>query len=103
MYNNIVYKLFPESANAEAESSDALVDIVRSLSPKERHDSLSRTADGDLLSKAVEALRCQVTNTTKKLHAKQGLDSSRAFLSTVIALSTLPTASVIAALDEHRR
>jgi hypothetical protein len=91
MYNNIVYKLFPESADAEAESSDALVDVVRSPSPKERHDSLSRTADGDLLSKAVEALRCQVTNTTKKLHAKQGPDSSRAFLSTVTALSTLPT------------
>jgi hypothetical protein len=59
---------------------------VRSPSPKERHDSLSRTADGDLLSKAVEALRCQVTNTTKMLHAEQGPDSSRAFLSTVTAL-----------------
>jgi hypothetical protein len=35
----------------------------------------SRTADGDLLSEAVEALRCQVTNTTNKLHAKRGPDS----------------------------
>jgi len=91
MYNDMVYKLFPDSPDVEAESSDALVPVVRSLSPNEDHNSPSRTAYGDLLSRAVEALRCQVTNTTNKLHAKQGLDSSRAFLSTLSALRKLPT------------
>jgi hypothetical protein len=65
--------------------------VVRPLTPKEKHDSLGRIAYGDLLSKVVEALQCQVTNITKKLHAKQGPDSSRAFLFTITALSTLPT------------
>jgi hypothetical protein len=91
IYNNIVHKLFPDSPDVDAASSDALVPVVRSSSPKEKHDSLGRTAYRDLLSKAVEALRCQVTNTTNKLYAEQGPDSSRAFLSTVTALSTLPT------------
>jgi hypothetical protein len=91
MYNDMVHELFPDSPDVDAESSDALVPVVRPSSPKENHDYLSRTAHGDLLSKAVEALRCQVTNTTNKLHTKQGPDSSRAFLSTITALSTLPT------------
>ena len=64
--------------------------IIRLLSPKEKHDALGRTAYGDLLSKAVEALRYQVTNTTNRLHTEQGPDSSRAFLFVVIALFTLP-------------
>lgn len=91
IYNDMVHELFPDSPDVDAESSDCLVPVVRPSSPKEKHDCLSRTAHGDLLSKAVEALRCQVTNTTNKLHTKQGPDSSRAFLSTVTALSTLPT------------
>jgi hypothetical protein len=91
MYNDMVHELFPDSPDVDAESSDALVPVVRPSSPKEKHDSLGRTAYGDLLSKAVEALRCQVTNTTNRLHTEQGPDSSRAFLSTVTALSTLPT------------
>jgi hypothetical protein len=57
IYNNIVYKLFPNSPDVDTESSDALVPIVRSSSSKEKHNSLSRTAYRDLLSKAVEALR----------------------------------------------
>jgi hypothetical protein len=86
----MVYELFPDLPDVEAESSDALVPVVRSPSPKERRDPPSRS-DGDLLSKAVEVLRCQVTNTTNKLHAEHGPDSSRAFLSTLSALCTLPT------------
>ena len=39
----------------------------------------------------MEALRCQVTNTTNKLHAEHSPDSSRAFLFTLSALYTLPT------------
>jgi hypothetical protein len=70
MYNDMVYELFPDSLDVDAESSNALVLVVRLSSPKEKHDSLSRTAYGDLLSKAVEALRCQVTNITNKLYAK---------------------------------
>ena len=88
--NDMVYELFPDLPGVEAESSDALVPVVRSPSPKERRDPRSRS-DGDLLSEAVEALRCQVTNTTNKLHAEHGPDSSRAFLSTLSALCTLPT------------
>jgi hypothetical protein len=57
MYNNIVYKLFPDSPDVEAKSSDALMLIVRSLSLNEDYDSPSKTAYRDLLSKAVEALR----------------------------------------------
>ena len=91
MYNDTVHDLFPDSLDVEAESSDALVPVVRLPSPKEKHDSPSRTAYRDLLSKAMEALRCQVTNITNKLHAKQGPDSLRAFLSTLSALCTLPT------------
>jgi hypothetical protein len=90
MYNGMVHELFPDS-DVEAESSDALVLVVRPPSPKEKHESPSRTADGDLLSEAVEALRCQVTNITNKLYAEHGPDSSRAFLSTLSALCTLPT------------
>jgi hypothetical protein len=91
MYNDMVHELFLDSPDVEAESSDALVPVVRSPSPNEDHDSPSRTAHGDLLSRAVEALRCQVTNITNKLYAKQGPDSSRAFLSTLSALCKLPT------------
>jgi hypothetical protein len=91
MYNDIVHELFPDSPNVDAESSDVLVLVVRPSSPKEKHDAFSRTAYKDLLSKAIKALRCQVTNTTNKLYTKQGPDSSRAFLFTVTALSTLPT------------
>lgn len=86
----MVYELFPDLPDVEAEFSDALVPVVRSPSPKERRDLPSRS-DGDLLSEAVEALYYQVTNTTNKLHAKYGPDSSRAFLSTLSALYTLPT------------
>jgi hypothetical protein len=53
MYDT-VYDLFPDSPEVEAESSDALVPVVRSLSPNEEHDSCSRTAHGDLLIRAVE-------------------------------------------------
>ena len=56
IYNDIVYELFPDSPDVDTESSDTLVPIVRLLSPKEKHDSLSRTAYRDLLSKAIEAL-----------------------------------------------
>jgi hypothetical protein len=70
IYNNIVHKLFPDSPDIDAEYLDALVPIVRPLSPKEKHNALSRTAYRDLLSKAVEALRCQVTNTTNRLYTK---------------------------------
>lgn len=89
-YNNIVYKLFPDLPDVEAESSDALVPVVRSPSPKERRNPPSRS-DRDLLSEAIEALHCQVTNITNKLYTKHGPDSSRAFLSTLSALYTLPT------------
>jgi hypothetical protein len=58
MYNDIVYKLFPDSPDVEAESLNALVPVVRSLSPNEDYNSPSRTAHRDLLSRAVEALRC---------------------------------------------
>ncbi|RDL30348.1 uncharacterized protein BP5553_10226 [Venustampulla echinocandica] len=87
----IVHELFPDLPEVDAESSDALVPALRSPWPKEKHSSHSETAYRDLLSKAVEALRCLVANTTKKLHAEQGPDSSRAFLSSVTALSMLPT------------
>jgi hypothetical protein len=66
--------------------SDALVPLVRSRSAKDEHAPPSRTARGDLLGEAMEALCCQVTNTTNK-HSP---DSPRAFLTTVSALSTLP-------------
>jgi hypothetical protein len=73
LYNDMVYELFPDLPDVEAESSDALVPVVRSPSPKEKRDPPSRS-DGDLLSEAVEAFRCQVTNTTNKLHAEHGPD-----------------------------
>jgi hypothetical protein len=57
IYNNIVHKLFPDSPDIDTESSDTLVPVVRLLSPKEKHDSLGRTAYRDLLSKAIEALQ----------------------------------------------
>jgi hypothetical protein len=91
MYNDIVYELFPDLLDIEAKSSDTLVLVIRSPSPSENHDSLNRTAYKDLLSKAIEALHYQVTNTINKLHAKQGLDSSRAFLSTLSTLYKLLT------------
>jgi hypothetical protein len=56
IYNNIVYELFPDSLDVDTKSLDALVPVVRLLSPKEEDDSLSRTAYRDLLSKAIEAL-----------------------------------------------
>jgi hypothetical protein len=58
MYHNIVHELFPDSSDVEAESSDALVPVMSSPSPREEHDSLHRIAYKDLLIKAVEALRC---------------------------------------------
>jgi hypothetical protein len=57
IYNNIVYKLFPDLLDVNAKSLDALVPIVRPLSPREKYNPLNRTAYKDLLSKAVEALR----------------------------------------------
>ncbi len=56
IYNNIVYKLFPNSLDIDAESLDTLVPVVRLLSPKEKHNALSRIAYRDLLSKAIKAL-----------------------------------------------
>jgi hypothetical protein len=56
IYNNMVHELFPDLLDVDTESSDALVPIVRLLSPKEKHNSLGRIACGDLLSKAVKAL-----------------------------------------------
>jgi hypothetical protein len=56
-YNNMVYELFLDLPDVEAESSDTLVPVVRSPSPNERRDPPSRS-DGDLLSDAMEALRC---------------------------------------------
>jgi hypothetical protein len=58
MYNDMVHELFPDSLDVDAESSNALMPIVRPSSLKEKHDALGRTAYKDLLSKAVEALRC---------------------------------------------
>lgn len=63
--------------------------VIGSPSPNEKHDS-RETAYGDMLSSAIEALRSQVTNTTYKLHAQQGPGSSRAFLSSLSTLYTLP-------------
>jgi hypothetical protein len=51
----MVYKLFLDLPDVEAESSDALVPIVRSPSLKERRDPPSRS-NRDLLSEAIEAL-----------------------------------------------
>ena len=87
----MVHGLFPDSPNVDAKSSDTIVPVVRSLSLNNEHDSPSRTAYGDLLNRALEALYYQVTNTTNKLYVKQRLDSSRAFLSTLSALYILPT------------
>ena len=56
IYNNIVYKLFPDSLDVNTKSSDTLVPVVRPLSLREKHNPLSRTAYRDLLSKAVKAL-----------------------------------------------
>jgi hypothetical protein len=70
MYNDIIHEIFPDSPDVDAESSDALVPMVRPSSPKEKHDALGRTAYRDLLSKAMEALRCQVTNITNRLYTK---------------------------------
>jgi hypothetical protein len=91
IYNNMVHKLFFNLPDVKAESSDALVPVVRLPSPNEKHDSRSRTAHKNLLSRAVEALCCQVINITNKLYAKQGPDSSKAFLFTLFALCNLPT------------
>jgi hypothetical protein len=46
MYNDMVHELFPDSPDVDAESSDALVPVVRPSRPKEKHNSLSRTAYG---------------------------------------------------------
>jgi hypothetical protein len=91
IYNNMVYKLFPDSPDVEAESLDTWVLVIRPPSPNEKPDSRSTTAYGDLLSGIVEAFRCQLTNTTNKLHAEQGPESSRAFLSSVSALCSSTT------------
>lgn len=56
IYNNIVYKLFPDSLDVDTESLATLVLIVRLLSLKEKYNCLSRMAYRDLLSKAVKAL-----------------------------------------------
>jgi hypothetical protein len=53
----MIYELFPDSLNIEAESSDTLVPVVRSLSLNEDYDPLNKTAYKDLLSRAIEALR----------------------------------------------
>jgi hypothetical protein len=66
----MVHELFPDSLDVDVKSLNALVPVVRPSSLKEKHDCLSRTAYRDLLSKAIEALRCQVTNITNKLYAK---------------------------------
>jgi hypothetical protein len=58
MYNDMVYKLFPDSPNVEAESLDAWVPVARPLSPNEKPDSRSTTAYRDLLGGIVEAFRC---------------------------------------------
>lgn len=65
--------------------------VIRPPSPNEKPDSRSTKAYGDLLSGIVEAFRCQLTNTTNKLHAEQGPESSRAFLSSVSALCSSTT------------
>jgi hypothetical protein len=88
IYNNIVYRLFPDLPNAEAEPSNTLVPVVRLLTP---NNSLIRTAYKDLLSRAIKALYYQVTNITNKLYTKQGPDLSKAFFSTLSALYKLPT------------
>ncbi|KAL5330866.1 hypothetical protein ACEPPN_000391 [Leptodophora sp. 'Broadleaf-Isolate-01'] len=85
----IVHELLSDSPDEEAESLDTLMPVVGSPSPSEKHDT-HETAYGDLLSRAVEALRSQVTNTTYILHAQQGPGPSRQFLSTLSTLSTLP-------------
>ncbi|KAG9247724.1 hypothetical protein BJ878DRAFT_477104 [Calycina marina] len=63
--------------------------VISSSSPNEKHDS-SETNYEDMRSSAMEALRSQVTNTTYTLHAQQGPGSSRAFLSSLSTLYTLP-------------
>jgi hypothetical protein len=55
----MVYDLFPDT---DGESSDALVPVVRPPSRTDEHDFPSRTTDGDMLSKAVEALRGSITS-----------------------------------------
>ena len=72
----------------KTESSDALVPIVKLLSAKDEHDPLRRIVYKDLLDKALEASRCQITNTTNKLHGEHSLYSSKAFFSTVTTLFT---------------
>jgi hypothetical protein len=39
IYNDMVHVLFPDSPDVDAESSDALVLVVRPSSPKEKHDA----------------------------------------------------------------
>jgi len=63
----MVYDLFPDT---DGESSDALVPVVRLSSRTEEHDFPSRTTDGDMLSKAVEALRGSIIRRTKTLQPK---------------------------------
>jgi hypothetical protein len=87
----MVYKLFPNSPDVEAESLDTWVLVIRPPSPNEKPDSHSTTAYRDLLSGIVEAFRYQLTNTTNKLYTKQGPESSRAFLSSVLALYSSTT------------
>ena len=91
-YSDMVHGLFFDSPDEEAESLGNLMPVmpvISSSSPNEKHDS-RETNYGDMLSSAMEALRSQVTNTTYKLHAQQRPGSSRAFLSSLSTLYTLP-------------
>lgn len=85
----MVHGLLSNSPDQEAESLETVMPVMGSRSPNEKHNT-HETAYGDLLSRAMEALRSQVTNTTYILHAQQGPGSSRKFLSTLSTLSTLP-------------
>ena len=91
-YSDMVHGLFSDSPDEEAESLGTLIPVmpvIGSSTPNEKHDS-RETNYGDMLSSVMEALRSQVTNTTYKLHAQQGPGSSRAFLSSLSTLYTLP-------------
>ncbi|KAH6702767.1 hypothetical protein BKA61DRAFT_680966 [Leptodontidium sp. MPI-SDFR-AT-0119] len=88
-YSDMVHGLFSGSPDEEAESLMPVMPVISSSSPNEKHDS-RETNFGDMLSSAMEALRSQVTNTTYKLYAQQGPGSSRAFLSSLSTLYTLP-------------
>ena len=56
-YKVMVYEVLTGLHDVKAKSLNALVPVVSSPRPKEKRDAHSRS-DGDLLSEAVEALRC---------------------------------------------